>query len=146
MAVNSLTIIKKRSILDVAAALDLPLETKVLDKEIFPQSNITELNSDITFIVFFSVRRSLYSEREYTPTHTHKNNRATLKRQMGQKNKETTTTLPLSIPLTATSSTTPTRTTTATATTSTNYPQPNITRLNSSITFIVFYSHEKPLQ
>ena len=65
-----------------------------------------------------------------------------LKRQMGQKNKETTTTLPMSIPLTATSSTTPTRTTTATATTSTNYPQPNITRLNSSITFIVFYSYE----
>ena len=53
MTVNSLTIIKKRSILDVAAALDLPLETKVLDKEIFPQSNITELNSDITFIFFF---------------------------------------------------------------------------------------------
>ena len=94
MTVNSLTIIKKRSILDVAAALDLPLETKVLDKEIFPQSNITELNSDITFIVFFLARRSLYSEREYTPTHTHKNNRATTKEKNGtekQRNNNNTT-------------------------------------------------------
>ena len=45
--------------------------TNFLDTELLPQYNTTELNSGITFIVFFSVSRSLFAERKYTHTNTH---------------------------------------------------------------------------
>ena len=48
-----------------AAGLRVPtmvvyaVATKILDRELFPQHNITELNSGITFTVLFSQEKSL---------------------------------------------------------------------------------------
>ena len=36
------------------------VETKVLSTELFPQHNIADLNSDITFIVLFSKEKPLW--------------------------------------------------------------------------------------
>ena len=45
------------------------LETKVLDTEIFPQHNIADLNSGITFIALFSQEKPLQWKEINTVTH-----------------------------------------------------------------------------
>ena len=45
--------------------------TKVLGTELFPQHNIADLNSVITFIVLFSQEKPLGCKEINTHTHTH---------------------------------------------------------------------------
>ena len=57
--------------LKVPALIVDDVVTKERDLELFPQHNIADLNSGITFIVFFSQKKPLRWEEINTHTHTH---------------------------------------------------------------------------
>ena len=57
--------------LKVPALIVDDVATKERDLELFPQHNIADLNSGITFIVFFSQKKPLRWEEINTHTHTH---------------------------------------------------------------------------
>ena len=57
--------------LKVPAMIVYDVATKVIGTEEFPQYNIAELNSGITFIVLFSLEKPLRWKETNTHTHAH---------------------------------------------------------------------------